>query len=108
MSECGTIKTYFMHPLTNSGGNTPGAIKDNLVSLDCIVRLAWQRCPQIKPIVPQAHWACLIGLMSWDEAMRWCRDELLSCSLAYWPQIREGPRAGENARKNWGYSKTLS
>ncbi len=95
MNEQGIIRTYFFHPLTNGGANTPGQIKDNLISLECIVRLAVARCPQIRPVVPQAQWACLIGIQSYEQALQWCEDELATCSLGFQPQVGEGARAGQ-------------
>jgi len=95
MIKPGSTRTYFIHPLTDGGRATPEQVRDNLMSLDCIVRNAFIKCPQIRPVVPQAHWACLIGIMDYEQAMTWCYDELQTCSLAFWAQVREGNRAGE-------------
>jgi len=93
----GIYNTYFFHPLTNNGGNTPREIQDNLLSLECIVRDAVQRCPQIRPVLPQTEWACLIGHpeVPYEKAILWCKDRLETCDLGYWPQKGEGPLAGE-------------
>jgi len=86
--------TYFFHPLTNDSKNTKAEIEDNLRSLECIVRDAVDRCPQIRPVLPQTEWACLIGTIPYDVALMWCKDRLETCDLAYHPQIGEGPLAG--------------
>ena len=94
MIHRGSIRTYFFHPLTDGGRNDPLFIKENLLSLGCHARLALQKCPQIRPVLPQTEWECLIGSLGYETAMAWCKDKLDTCSLGYWPQVGEGPLAG--------------
>ena len=81
--------------MTNSGQNNGEQIKNNILSLHAHARIVAQQCPQIKPILPQTHWECLIGVIDYETAMLWCKDELERCALGYWPQIGMGPRSGE-------------